>query len=103
MNFMLIGGGGGGPWSTIGAGAWVIGGVTGVGISTYAWKMFRPLPSYFVCSLARSRSVRSVGSSELIAFGFDFAAERAAVVVAGAAWLGLLKYARATRSRASTP
>src|SRR6185437_8371242 len=36
----------------------------GLGISTYVWKILRPLPEYFVSSVLLSQSRRSRGSSE---------------------------------------
>src|ERR1700736_1813087 len=64
-NFRLMGGGGGGgggPSDSLDLSVFPLS--TGCGISACARKMFRPLPSYLVSSLAFSQSYRRVGSSE---------------------------------------
>ena len=57
-NFRLMGGGGGGGGGPVSAVSSLLGsaGATGVGISAWVMKMFRPVPSYLVSSLAFSQS-----------------------------------------------
>src|SRR5579862_8320874 len=65
-----MGGGGGGGGGSSGPLFLTSAGAIGVGISAWSSKMFRPVPSYFVSSLARSQSNRKDGSIECARTGF---------------------------------
>src|ERR1700757_1968059 len=63
-NFRLIGGGGGGGGGPVSFGGSGTAGATGFGISSAcATKIFRPVPVYFICSVAASKFSCRVGSS----------------------------------------
>src|SRR5438309_7654788 len=63
-NFKGRGGGGGGGGGGSGSVFVTTGDTTGLGMSTSAWKIFRPAPVYLVSSLARNSPSCKVGSSE---------------------------------------
>src|SRR5215469_15361521 len=63
-NFKLIGGGGGGGGGRLSFGASVTGEAIGLGISSSAVNILRPLPVYSMFSLDASSVNRSVGSRE---------------------------------------